>query len=61
MIEFKTYFYYSKHDSKKEAIDKVKVATEEDAITYFTSRKKMEVEAFTNLYNVEIYEETKSK
>jgi hypothetical protein len=61
MIEFKTYFYYSKHDSKKEAIDKVKVATKEDAITYFASRKKMEVEAFTNLYNVEIYEETKSK
>jgi len=61
MIEFKTYFYYSKHDSKKEAIDKVKVATEEDAITYFASRKKMKVEAFTNLYNVEIYEETKSK
>jgi len=61
MIEFKTYFYYSKHDGKKEAIDKVKVATEEDAITYFASRKKMKVEAFTNLYNVEIYEETKSK
>tara|TARA_B110000503_G_scaffold97893_1_gene146773 strand:- start:3396 stop:3581 length:186 start_codon:yes stop_codon:yes gene_type:complete len=61
MIEFKTYFYYSKSDSKKEAIDKVKVASKEDAITYFASRKKMEEEVFTNLYNVKIYEETKPK
>jgi len=61
MIEFKTYFYYSKHDSKKEAIDKVKVATEEDAITYFASRKKMDEEAFKQLYNIEKYVETESR
>ena len=61
MIEFKTYFYYSKNDSKKEALDKVKTLSENDAILYFAGRKKMEEEVFKNLYNVEIYEETKSK
>ena len=44
MTNFKSYVYYSKHDSKKESIDKVKVATEEDATTYFASRKKMDIE-----------------
>jgi hypothetical protein len=61
MIEFKTYFYYSKSDSKKEVMDKVKTSSKEDAITYFASRKKMEEEVFNNLYNIEVYEETRSK
>jgi len=61
MVEFKTYFYYSKNDNKKEVMDKVKTASENDAVVYFTSRKKMEEEVFKNLYNVEVYEETKSK
>lgn len=61
MIEFKTYFYYSKNDSKKEVMDKVKTASKEDAIIYFTGRKKMEEEVFKNLYNIDVYEETKSK
>jgi hypothetical protein len=52
MIKFTTYFYYSKHDSKKESIDKVKVATEEDAIVYFAGRKKMDIETFNKLYTV---------
>jgi hypothetical protein len=61
MVEFKTYFYYSKNDGKKEVMDKVKASSKDDAITYFASRKKVEEEVFTNLYNIEIYEETKSK
>jgi hypothetical protein len=61
MIEFKTYFYYSKNDSKKEVMDKVKTSSKNDAVTYFAGRKKMEEEVFNNLYNVEVYEKTKSK
>jgi hypothetical protein len=52
MTNFKSYVYYSKHDSKKESIDKVKVATEEDAIVYFAGRKKMDIETFNKLYTV---------
>jgi len=58
-MKFKPYFYYAKNDSKKESIDKVITANEEHAITYFADRKKMKEEIFTNLYTVEIYEETK--
>ena len=61
MVEFKTYFYYSKNDNKKEVMDKVKTASENDAVIYFASRKKIEEEVFKNLYNIEVYEETKSK
>lgn len=56
-----SYFYYSKNDSKKEPIDKVTTLNETDAISYFANRKKMSKEVFMNLYNVEVYEETKSK
>jgi hypothetical protein len=60
-MKFEPYFYYVKNDSKKEPIDKVVASCKEHAVTYFAGRKKMEEEMFTNLYNVEIYEETKSK
>ena len=56
-----SYFYYSKNDLKKEPIDKVTTLNETDAISYFANRKKMSKEVFMNLYNVEVYEETKSK
>jgi hypothetical protein len=59
-MKFEPYFYYVKNDSKKEPIDKVIASCKEDALTYFTGRKKMEEKIFTNLYNIEIYE-TKSK
>jgi len=52
MTNFKSYVYCSKHDSKKEPIDRVKVATEEDAIIYFAGRKKMDIETFNKLYTV---------
>jgi hypothetical protein len=52
MTNFKSYVYYSKHDSKKESIDKVKVVTEEDAINYFAGRKNIDIETFNKLYTV---------
>ena len=55
------YFYYSNHDSKKEAIDRVYAITKEDAITYFSNRKKMDIETFNKLYTVEIDERIQSK
>ena len=42
-------------------MDKVKAASENDAVIHFASRKKIEEEMFKNLYNIEVYEETKSK
>ena len=60
-MKFEPYFYYIKNDSKKEPIDKVVASCKEDALTYFAGRKNMEEKVFTNLYTVEIYDETKSK
>jgi hypothetical protein len=61
MLEFKTYFYYIKKDPSKEAMDRVVAPSEEQAVIYFTDRKKMKKEVFMNLYNVEVYEKTKSE
>lgn len=57
----KPYFYYSKNDFKKESIDRVMAMNEDDAITYFTDRKKLNEDTFKQLYTIETYEETKSK
>ena len=61
MIKFNNYFYYSKNDSKKEAMGKVSTATLEDAVEYFAYRKKMDIETFNKLYTVEEYAGTQSK
>jgi hypothetical protein len=61
MLELLPYFYYSKNDSTKEAIDKVLSATKEGAIAYFSRRKNIGQADFLILYIVEVYEETKSE
>lgn len=58
-MKFESYFYYSKNDSKKEAIDKVGATCEEHAATYFAECKKINEETFKQLYNIEIYVENK--
>jgi len=60
-MEFKAYFYYSKNDSKKEAIDKVVAPSLLSALSYFADRKRMDEFDFINLYNVEVDESTQSK
>ena len=59
-MHYKSYFYYSKHDSQKTPIDRVKILDMEDALNYFAGRKHMEKYIFLNLYTIEI-DETKSK
>jgi len=56
MIEYKTYYFYSKNDTKKEAIDKVIALNYEDALEHFTNRKQIDVNLFMSLYNIETYE-----
>jgi hypothetical protein len=56
MIEYKTYYFYSKNDTKKEAIDKVVTLNYEDALEHFTNRKQIDVSLFMSLYNIETYE-----
>jgi len=56
MIEYKTYYFYSKNDTKKEAIDKVVALNYEDALEYFTNRKQIDVSLFMSLYNIETHE-----
>jgi len=60
-MKFETYYFYYKGDSNKEPIDKVIAQDDEDALTYFTERKKMNEETFTQLYNIEKYVETESR
>lgn len=60
-MEFKPYFYYSKNDSKKEAIDKVVAPSLLSALSYFADRKQMDEFDFISLYNVEVDENTQSK
>lgn len=60
-MEFKPYFYYSKNDSKKEAIDKVVAPSLLSALSYFADRKQMDEFDFMELYNVEVDENTQSK
>jgi hypothetical protein len=42
-------------------MDRVVAPSEEQAVIYFADRKKMKKEVFMNLYNVEVYEKTKSE
>ena len=61
MLEFKPYFYYFKNDPKKEPIDKIIAFDEESALIYFSERKQINEFTFKQLYNIEMYAETKSK
>lgn len=60
-MKFEPYYFYYKNDSKKESIDKVLTLDEENALTYFAGRKKMDEETFKQLYNIEKYVETESR
>lgn len=60
-MEFRTYYYYSINDSKKEPIDKVAAMDEEGALFYFTERKQMNEFTFKQLYKIEADESSKSK
>mgnify|MGYP003343395080 FL=1 len=59
MLKITPYYYYSKNDSKKEAIDKIFCTTIEVAIEHFSERKNMNQADFLSLYIVESYEKTK--
>jgi hypothetical protein len=61
MLDLKQYFYYTKNDPKKEAIDRVIAVNEEGALYYFVERKRIDKEIFLKLYTIEKYEKTKSK
>lgn len=60
-MELKTYSYYSKNDPSCEVFDKVKAYSEEEALIFFSERKNIEKEVFTQLYRIKIYEQTKFK
>lgn len=61
-MDFRTYYYYSIADSKKEPIDRVAAMDKEGALYYFTERKQMDEYTFTKLYKiVEINENTQPK
>ena len=60
-MEFKAYFYYSKNDSKKEAIDRVAAPSLLSAVSYFADRKQMDEFNFIKLYNTEVDESTQPK
>jgi hypothetical protein len=53
MLKYKAYFYYSKNDSKKEAIDKIIAISYEDALQFFIERKQMDEYTFLNLFEIE--------
>jgi hypothetical protein len=53
MAECKTYYFYSKNDIKKEAIDKTITFCYNDALYYFANRKQMDIPLFISLYNIE--------
>ena len=53
MLEFKPYYYYSKNDVNKEAIDKVIASSRLDALSYFAERKQIDEFKFIELYNLE--------
>jgi hypothetical protein len=61
MTTLKPYFYYSKNDLNKEPIDRVMAMNEKDAIIYFTDRKKLNEDAFKQLYTIEKHEATELK
>lgn len=52
-MEYKHFFFYTKSDLTKEAIDKVLAYDYEGALFYFSRRKKMEQDKFLELYKIE--------
>lgn len=52
MLEYKTYFYYSKVDSLKEPLDKIMAFSEADALQYFAERKQLDEYTFLKLYEI---------
>jgi hypothetical protein len=53
MLNFKPYFYYSKKDVKKEAIDRIIAADYEAALEFFSERKQMNQYTFLEIYEIE--------
>ena len=46
------YYFYSKTDSTKEPVSKAKCESYEDALEYFSEKKKLSKKAFLNLYEI---------
>lgn len=49
----KTYIFYSKYDSNKEKLGTTKAHTLEEAIEIFANRKKLDIEEFKKLFDIE--------
>lgn len=49
-----TYHFYSKRDKFKESISQTKIDTIGGAIIYFAKLKKLPIDQFLELYNVEL-------
>jgi len=49
----KTWKYFSKHDSKQEALGHVKASTKEQAINLAAANKNLPVESFSKLFEVQ--------
>lgn len=58
-MELKTYHYYSITDLKKESLDRVQAFNTQQALEYFAKRKQMLEGTFSQLYRIEIYDESK--
>ena len=56
MIKHKMYYFYSKNNTKKEAICKAWKSCRDNALEHFTNRKQIDVSLFISLYNIETYE-----
>ena len=57
----KTYFYFSVNDKTKEPINKIQSNNELEAVETFASMKKLTVDEFTHLFNVQVYEKVSNK
>ena len=57
----KTYFYFSVNDKTKEPINKTQAHSELEAVETFASMKKLTVDEFTHLFNVQVYEKVSNK
>ena len=55
----KQYKYFFKSDSKKEAVGKIKAPTKNKAIQKAAARKKLNLEHFLELFNIEETNPTK--
>lgn len=56
----KLYICYLKSDPNKEPINRINAYSYEEALDFFSQRKKINKEAFLNIFEVEVYE-VKSK